>query len=307
MKLFLFEFATCGGDLPDQIAVEGVAMFKTLFKGFSNYFDIVGFVNGRFKNYFELPEGKIEDIEIYLEQSDAFLIVAPEDDYTLLKLTKKAEKYCENLGSSSKAIAITSDKWKLYKKLKRKVLMPKTSKKELGERFLIKPRVSCGGDGIRFASEIPKGYIAQEFIKGENLSVSIVVSEEIRPISVNEQIIENFRYKGAVVPARIAKDEANEVCETAMDAVEAIKGLNGYVGVDIVYSDQPYVIEINARITTPCVAFDRAYGMNVVDRIMRVEVENPKSFRRQKIEKGQFEDFFVKVGNYGLRIVDFEP
>ncbi|MEM0315520.1 MAG: ATP-grasp domain-containing protein, partial [Archaeoglobaceae archaeon] len=98
--------------------------------------------------------------------------------------------------------------------------------------------------------------------------------------------------------------EAMEVCEVAMDAVEAIKGLNGYVGVDVVYSDQPYVIEVNARITTPCVAFERAYAINVADMILG---ESPKGIiRRQKIEKGSFEDGFAKVGGYALRIVDLE-
>lgn len=304
MKLFLFEFATCGDEVPEQIAVEGVAMFDTLLRGFSKHFEILGFVREKFKNYFKLPEGRIEEMERYLEKADSFLIVAPEDNYTLLRLTSKAEKYCKNLGSSSKAIAITSDKWKLYKKLKRKVLVPKTSKKGLEDRFLIKPRVSCGGEGIRFSSEVPKGYIAQEFIKGENLSVSLILAEDIRAVSVNEQLIENFRYVGAVVPARISDEKAVEICEVATDAVEAIKGLNGYVGVDIVYSDQPYVIEVNARITTPCIAFKRAYGMNVADMIMGETRGN--FFRRQKIEKGEFEDGLIRVGKYALRITDLE-
>lgn len=302
MKLFLFEYATCGDRVPEQIAVEGVAMFKTLLRGFSRHFEVLGFVRDEFRSYFQLPVGKIEDFESYLERSDAFLIVAPEDGYTLLRLTEKAEKYCENLGSSSKAIAVTSDKWKLYKKLKRKVLMPKTSKKELGNEFLIKPRVSCGGEGIKFSSEVPKGYIAQEFVRGDNLSVSLIVEDEIRVLSVNEQLIENFRYSGAIVPARISDEIAIEVCEAAIEAVGAIKGLNGYVGVDVVYSDQPYVIEVNARITTPCIAFEKAYGKNVADMIMG---ENPEGVvRRQKIEKGHFEDCVARVGDYALRLVD---
>lgn len=303
-KLFLFEFATCGEKVPEQIAVEGVAMFKTLLEGFSKYFEVLSFVRNEFKSYFHLPEGKIDEIENYLEKADAFLIVAPEDEYNLLKLTKIAEKYCENLGSSSKAISVTSDKWKLYKKLRGKVPMPKTSKKELGDIFLIKPRVSCGGEGIRFSSEVPKGYIAQEFLKGDNLSVSLIVGDEIRVVSVNEQLIKDFRYNGAIVPARISDEKAIEVCKTAIDAVGAIKGLNGYVGVDIVYSDQPYVVEVNARITTPCVSFERVYGMNVADMIMGKDPEG--TFRRHKIEKGNFEDCIARVGSYALRILEID-
>ncbi|MCS7118497.1 MAG: ATP-grasp domain-containing protein [Archaeoglobaceae archaeon] len=303
MKLFLFEFATCGDEIPEHIAVEGLAMFKTLFKGFLRYYNVLSFVRRQFSDELKLPPGKIDEIENWLEKSDAFLIVAPEDDYKLLKLTEIGEKYCENLGSSSRAIAITSDKWKLYKRLRRKVLMPKTSKKELEGDFIVKPRVSCGGEGIKFSRSIPENYIAQEYIKGENLSASLILRDDIRVVSINEQIIEDFKYKGAIVPARIEEEKALEVCKIAIEAVESIKGLKGYVGVDIVYAEQPYVIELNARITTPIIAFERAYGINVVDMLKGYQIGS--SFKRQKLEKGQFNDFFAKVGNYTLRISDF--
>uniref|UniRef100_A0A7J2TKK4 ATP-grasp domain-containing protein n=1 Tax=Archaeoglobus fulgidus TaxID=2234 RepID=A0A7J2TKK4_ARCFL len=303
MNLFLFEFATCGDEVPEQIAVEGLAMFKALFKGFSKYYNVVSFVRQIFCDELGLPEGKIEDMEKWLEKCDAFLIVAPEDDLLLLKLTKRAEKYCKNLGSSSRAIEITSDKWKLYKKLKNKVLMPETSKKELKGDFIVKPRISCGGEGIHFSKSVPKGYIAQEYIKGMNLSVSLILDEDIRVVSVNEQIIENFRYKGAVVPARVNEKAILEVCSSAIDAAEAIKGLNGYVGVDVVYADQAYVIEVNARMTTPIVAFESVYGMNVADMM---NGGMPKHFKRHILEKGDFPDFLARVGRYSLRVSPLE-
>lgn len=302
MKLFLFEYATCGEKVVDSIAVEGLSMFKTLYDGFRKHCEISAFVREEF-GYLGLPAGKLEDFEKWVEECDYFLLVAPEDGFTLLNLTKRAEKYAENLGASSKAIAVTSDKWRLYKKLKGKVQVPKTSKRPLGEKFLVKPRVSCAGEGIGFYEEVKKGFIAQEFIPGTPLSVSLIVKEEIEVVSVNEQILEDFRYRGAVVPARIDGKSALELCEEAVSAVEAVKGLHGYVGVDMVYADQPYVIEINARITTPAIAFERAYGVNVADMIIG-DFELPMEFRRQKIEKGDFEDFFAKVGNVALRIFD---
>jgi len=302
MKLFLFEFATCGGKVEDSVAVEGLSMFKTLYSGFRKHCEVYSFVREEFR-YLGLPVGRMEEIDSWLEKCDSFLIVAPEDDLFLLNLTRKAEKYAENLGSSAKAIEITSDKWRLYKKIRGKVAVPKTSKKPLEEKFIVKPRVSCAGEGIGFSEEVRKGFIAQEFIPGIPLSVSLIVGDEIDVASVNEQILENFRYKGAVVPARIDHRTALEVCNEAIGAAEAIRGLHGYVGVDLVYSDQPYVIEINARITTPAIAFERAYGVNVVDMILD-EFEFSGEFRRQKIEKGNFYDFFAKVGSVALRICD---
>jgi predicted ATP-grasp superfamily ATP-dependent carboligase len=302
MKLFLFEFATCGGIVGDSVAVEGLAMFKTLYSGFRRHCEVFSFVREDF-SHLGLPVGRMEEIENWLEKCDSFLIVAPEDDFLLLNLTRKAEKYAENLGSSSKAIEVTSDKWRLYKKIKRRAMVPKTSKKPLKERFIVKPRVSCAGEGIEFSEDVKDGFIAQEFISGVPLSVSLVVGDEIEVVSVNEQILENFRYKGAVVPARIDYRTALEVCNEAIAAVEAVDGLHGYVGVDLVYADQPYVIEINARITTPVIAFENAYGVNVADMILG-NFEFTEEFRRQKIEKGNFEEFFAKVGSVALRICD---
>lgn len=302
MKLFLFEFATCGGIVGDSVAVEGLAMFKTLYSGFRKHCEVCSFVREDF-SYLGLPVGRMEEIENWLENCDSFLIVAPEDDFLLLNLTRKAEKYAENLGSSSKAIEVTSDKWRLYKKIKRRAMVPKTSKKPLKEKFIVKPRVSCAGEGIEFSEEVKDGFIAQEFIPGVPLSVSLLVGDEIEAVSVNEQILENFRYKGAVVPARIDYRTALEVCNEAIAAAEAVNGLRGYVGVDLIYADQPYVIEINARITTPVIAFENAYGVNVADMILG-DFEFPEEFRRQKIEKGNFEEFFAKVGSVALRVCD---
>ncbi len=165
MKLFLFEFATCGEKIEDSIAVEGLAMFKSAFDGFRNYYEITGFVRPEFAGLFPLPVDSVESMEKYLEESDAFLIVAPEDDFLLYNLTRKAEKHAENFGSSSKAIAVTSDKWELYKKLKGKVQVPETSLKPLDCEFIIKPRTACAGEGIGFSNEVPEAISLRSLLR----------------------------------------------------------------------------------------------------------------------------------------------
>jgi len=302
MKLFLFEFATCGEKIEDSIAVEGLAMFKAAYDGFKNYYDIHGFVRDEYSSFFDLPSGDVTMLEDYLSESDAFLIVAPEDDNLLLELTKLGEKYAENLGSSSKAISVVSDKWKLYKKLKGSAQIPETSKKPLNGKFIIKPRISCAGEGISFGSDsVPDGYIAQEFIEGKNMSVSVIAKDgECRAVSVNEQLLDGFKYAGAIVPARVSEKIARDVEREALKAAECIEGINGYVGVDIVYSDQPYVIEINARLTTPVSAFERAYGVSIADMLVG---KSPKFARRQMIRKGTgLAEYYVKSGMWCLQV-----
>lgn len=303
MKLFLFEFATCGDKIEDNIAVEGLAMFKAAIESFKKYYEIHSFVREEYSDTFQLPSGNLELIERYLSESDAFLIIAPEDDNLLLDLTKIGEKYAHNLGSSSKAIAITSDKWTTYKKLRNKVNVPKTSKKPLDCKFIIKPRVSCAGEGIEWGCKIvPDGHIAQEYIEGQNLSVSIIVEDVAKVVSVNEQILDGFRYVGAIVPARIDENVAEEVKEEALKAVECIDGLNGYVGVDVVYSDQAYVIEVNARLTTPVAAFERAYGIGIAEMLKGHE---RKFVKRHMIRKGKnLKNCYVSSGDQSLQIVE---
>jgi hypothetical protein len=277
MEIFLFEYVTSGGKVPDEIVVEGLGMFKSLLQNFNRIGEVRvnSFVRAEFLDLFPnlsvADEGIDQMVEEFAENSDCFLLIAPEDENTLLNLTKIAESWSENLGSRSEAIAVASDKWKTYKRLKGRVNVPKTSKKALDPPFLWKPRISCGGEGIRLAeSKVHrKDYIAQEFIPGRNLSVSLMVGEEINLLSVNGQLIDDFRYRGAEVPARIDKRDVNVILEEAAKAVSCIRGLHGYVGVDIILASEPYVIEINARLTTPSILFDRVYGLNLPALILK--------------------------------------
>ena len=294
-KLFIYEHGVCGEKIPDEIAIEGVAMFKSLLS-FGKHFDLVSFVREDFSSVFPFGSGSFREC---LEICDKAIVVAPEDDFTLLNLTKEIERAdVENLGSSSKAIEITSDKWKTFKKIKDKVATPKTSLKPLDCEYVVKPRVSCGGSGIRIGGEVPEGFLAQELIMGKPLSVSLYVDEEIKVLSINEQILETFSYKGGIVPAEYNRD----VVDAAISSVESIDGLRGYVGVDIILSDQPFVIEINARLTTPVIVFEHVYGMSYADMVwnfmMGRDVEiKPK--RRVMFYKG-YGKGFVTYGKHSI-------
>ncbi|HID42765.1 MAG TPA: ATP-grasp domain-containing protein [Archaeoglobaceae archaeon] len=267
--IFLFEYSTCTGDVPDSIAVEGLAMFKTLFDGFSKITEVNSFVNQDFRDLFSLPvsDNWSEDFKEHIEGSDYFLLIAPEDENLLFELTRYAEMRAENLGSSSRGVLFASDKWLTYLKLKNKVNMPETSLRPLDKPYIVKPRLSCGGEGITIGnpdSRLPDGFIAQEFVDGKDLSISLLAGDEIRVLSINSQILKNFRYCGAEIPF-----DCEEVLEEAIKAVESIKGLYGYVGVDVVLAEVPYVIEVNPRLTTPSIAFREVYGMEIAEMIIR--------------------------------------
>ena len=305
---FVFEFAGCTDcTIPSSIAVEGLAMFSAMMRDFSEFCKPKSFafegapVHRAFiSDYFAVErwvdridkcktrevlkvEGNsyleylFEKFEEFCEVSDCTLVIAPEDDMLLYRLSRIADKY-GNLGSPSKAIKVTSDKWKVYKKLKGKISFPETSLHPLDCKHVVKPRISCGGAGIRVAThtarnieqyktqQFKRDVIYQEYVEGIPLSVSLVVGEDANVISLNEQILDGFEYAGAGVPALVEiKNSEGVVKEVISEAVEAATSLklSGYCGVDVIYGDRAYVVDVNARITTPAVAFKAAYGINL--------------------------------------------
>ena len=114
--------------------------------------------------------------------------------------------------------------------------------------------------------------IVQEFIEGTDVSISLLSDGKTAiPISLNEQFVELKDDKGTYVGGKLPfenkyKDEAFEI---AKKAVEAIDGLKGFVGVDlIINADEKdlysvYLLEINSRFTTPYVGLKEIANFNI--------------------------------------------
>ena len=114
--------------------------------------------------------------------------------------------------------------------------------------------------------------IVQEFIEGTDVSVSLISDGKTAiPISLNEQFVELKDDKGTYLGGKVPfenkyKDEAFEI---AKKAVEAIDGLKGFVGVDlIINADEKdvysvYLLEINSRFTTPYVGLKQIANFNI--------------------------------------------
>lgn len=114
--------------------------------------------------------------------------------------------------------------------------------------------------------------IVQEFIEGEDISVSLISDgKKAIPLSLNKQFVELKNDKGTYVGGKLPyeskyKDEAFEI---AVNAVEAIDGLKGFVGVDLlINADEKdiysvYLLEINSRFTTPYVGLTKIANINI--------------------------------------------
>ena len=289
--LCLFEYAAYSGleEVGLELGIEGLAMFKTSLQGFENL--------GIKVNTSIYPENL--ELETLLESSELALIVAPESEGLLYTLTKLAEKHCNNLGCNAKGVKIAGDKYLTYKQLRE--LMPKTEifkgKTKLDFPVVAKPRDGCSCEGIKIIrseeelKEVPEGYILQEYIEGKPCSASFIVGDDINLISVQTQEIKDFRYLGAEIPFLTNLKDLSELLK-----IEKIEGLFGYVGVDFIAGDEVKIIEVNPRITTPIIAFEEVYGINISELILknyyREKIPNitprKKVFIRKNIAKGDF-------------------
>ncbi|MDD1703466.1 MAG: ATP-grasp domain-containing protein, partial [Methanoregula sp.] len=112
-----------------------------------------------------------------------------------------------------------------------------------------------------------KNEFAQQYIEGENYSVSLVMSRVVGEaclyfsgnpplvLAVNRQDVTvgpdgAFSYHGGETPVHPAREQ--EIIDTAKKAATVL-GCQGYCGIDVILADQVYVVDVNPRITTSLV------------------------------------------------------
>ncbi len=302
LRILILEYSAASGLSDPFICAEGYAMLNGLLKDFeSKSADYLLAANVNFKSKYCNAikfEGELLDwLDGNINAYDACLLIAPEENHVLYRLTKYIEnKGVQVIGSNSDAAYLCSDKYEMYHALKDKVNIIKTEKvffKQLNEfkhnindKKVIKPAdgVSCSNVNIvtswdnfktaanSMVSNLPY-FILQDYIEGISASVSLLSSgKEALPLSLNLQdnIIKKnqISYNGGKVPFNhLLSSEAKEI---AKKAVESIDGLKGYVGVDIILGDKVYVVEINSRITTPYIALRDVVNFNLGEAILDV-------------------------------------
>ena len=312
-KLFLFEYATCGAftELEPSITVEGMGMFKALLSGFE---DVITFIDSRISDFDNFPRVKNYEELFYdsLDNADFFLLIAPESDGELCRLTADAENYgCQNIGPDSRAVEVAGDKLATYEAL-RGLTMPGTEvfngsmPTALDFPLIAKPRDGVSCDGVFLVrneeelKNVPHGYLLQEYVEGQPASASLLVGDDVQILSLNTQEIENFAYKGARIPFVTDAD-----CEEIIKAAERIKGLFGYVGVDFILNENITIIEINPRPTTPIIALNDVYGFNIsrllLDNYYRESIPESRARKSVLLKKGpKKQNSFVSFGDYSI-------
>jgi hypothetical protein len=224
--------------------------------------------------------------------SDFALVVAPEFDRILETRCRWAvEAGATLLGPSPQAVALTADKLALARHLERNgVPTPETilaahAAPAFSPPHVIKLRHGAGSqemmvftegarsDDIILATAGIGEMVLQPLIAGLPASVAFLIGpRRTHALPPAEQFVSvqgNFRYLGG--QARLPASFAERAVRVARRAVDAVPGLAGYVGVDVVLGhavDQ--VIEINPRLTTSYIGLRALTADNLMEILLRL-------------------------------------
>ncbi len=297
-------------DHQEHLLPEGAAMLAALLKDFSAVSGCTTITvldphldRGKFVADQIFPGGISFGLQAFRELTaavDAVLVLAPEIGGILAELTEIVEQAGKLLlGSSKEAVEPTTYKQlTLERWLKADLPIPSTEiasteiaslqiLKTLPLPLVLKP-VDGAGSSYTYvirsqqqlervwhsiAAEKPAPFfLAQEYLRGNAASVSLIVSPgSALPLSLNQQLLEvgeTIHYAGSTVG--LAHPLAQEAVELAEKACTLFPGLCGYVGVDMVLTPEGAVLmEINPRITTSYLALRRAIDTNLAWLILR--------------------------------------
>jgi tyramine---L-glutamate ligase len=314
--VLVYEYFTGGGctagELPAGLAAEAFGILWALLTDFQHlgYLHTVAALDPRFEefvpglNRFTLPADEVVEVrrevapEVFsalLKRCDAVLIVAPETNGILARLTAQAESAgIPVLGSCASAVEIAGNKLECHRLFDKAGLAnPRTREirfaeassvaKRIGFPLVIKPVDGMGSEGVYRVGCIQElapalecirrdtsreEILMQVFAHGVPASVSLLIcGEECLPLSLNRQLIDpGLGYSGSEVPFEHSAREY--AIELACSAAKLIPGFRGYVGVDLVLTEgSAQLLEINPRLTTSYIGLRQVARTNLAGAI----------------------------------------
>ena len=305
MRLLVYEHVTGGGMLsqspPASLVREADLMLRALLRDFAN--QPVTLLTTRDPRLPPLegvatlvPTAQEDGAALFsraLEQVDAAWPTAPETDGTLESLARLTLSRGRVLvGCRPDAIAIAASKARTAATLAAAGIpaVPTfTSPDQVPDwpgPWVVKPDDGAGSDDTRRVADWtaartrltarPGHYVAQPWLAGVPLSLSLLCQDAgTELLAVNRQrvtIAEGVvRLEGLEVNAET--DAGGRHLALALHIRDALPGLLGYVGVDLLATERgPVVLEINPRLTTSYCALRAARGVNVGARALAAAV-----------------------------------
>jgi predicted ATP-grasp superfamily ATP-dependent carboligase len=290
MRVFLYEYTCALADdsAAESLHAEGRAMLSAVLADF-------GRVSGVEAVTLPAEAGREAFCEL-ARSSDYTLVIAPEFAGLLAERCRWVEQAGGRLlGPTSDAVGLTADKLLTAHRLLSAgvqtpycdpfpgrgtfpaVLKPRDGAGSLAT-FLVRNQAELMSRAEQARGEGWRGdFIVQRFAPGVAASVAFLLGPgrcvPLLPAAQHLSDDGRFRYLGGRVPLPDGLRE--RAVSLARRAVEAVPGLRGYVGVDVVLGDSDQVIEINPRLTTSYVGLRALAETNLAEAMLRVaEGEN---------------------------------
>lgn len=311
MRVLVFEFVTGGGyagrDMVASLVTEGDLMLAAVVH------DLLA-IDGVEVSVCRDSRLNLPDLPIHVEwvdcdwqdawrhclhAVDAVLPIAPETGGTLAYLCREVEAAGKTLlNSRPQAVEIAASKLASYRYLLAAGIPVVDSWEadrvpEMGfETLVVKPDQGAGCQDIHLVAgerslddfltrqTCRSDWLVQPYVPGVSASLSLLVGDDcVCLLGSNRQRIaqvnDGFVLLGCVVNGLM--DHASLLLPLVQRLCRAIPGLWGYVGVDLIVTDNgPVVLEVNPRLTTSYVGLSRSLGRNVAELILRL-AEDPRS------------------------------
>ena len=273
----------------------------------------------------------------YVKKSTFCFIIAPEFSKHLYNLTQIAKDLNKKILSINlNGVWLGTSKLETYKYfIANKVNTPKSYKiplkggemdvdfilqkfDQLGSSIIMKPEDGAGSELIyHFTTKdqilllferakanfnIARSYIVQEFIDGDDLSISIINrtnSEKINDrdqiiLSINAQNVQNIDsnkdsyYLGGFTPVENYKVLRNKF-EKILKSMD-LTSFQGYFGIDFIKKadNSIYFIEINPRLTTSYIGIRNILDFNPLEFLFN---QHKSKFELTKVEPNKFSHF----------------
>jgi len=312
-NLLVYEAVSAGvtGRCPaPSLAIEGAAMLAALVDDFSQLpgcqiWTMLAAENStlpaatlthlaRCERADSLPEHD-RLFDLLVSEADRVLLVAPETDGLLLRLTRRAELLdAELLGPSSEWIALVADKLRLKLHLaEHGVAVPPGIVRRLpiddalpfDYPCIAKPRSDAGTVNNHWLADAAAGRAAaasdcqlvEPCQPGTPVSlVALLADGQAYLLPAGQQSIDlqHSLYHGGELP--IAANLADRARQLARQTLAALPAGRGLVGIDMILGDEEradrdVVIEVNPRVTTSYVGLRAALDMNLASLLVGLD------------------------------------
>jgi tyramine---L-glutamate ligase len=293
-RVWVFEYLSGGGDFHgDTLLAMGVSMRDAIV---ADLLQVPGYVvsAATCERAPPLPGGAIatpagagESVADFVARQavshDAVLVVAPESGDVLAQLHRAVppERW---LGCDAASIALAGSKRATTEHLAAHgVPTPLAFAGDASvRRWVTKPDDGAGAADTQVHADLSaardhagRSFVVEPWVEGAAMSLSLLCkSGRFELLCVNRQRIAIdaqglVSFQGVTID-RDASAHGEDFARVAREVVQAIPGLRGFVGIDVVWHDSrgPVVIEVNPRLTCAYVGLSAALGRNLAAELL---------------------------------------